>query len=142
MANKYLHPDVYDKGLDGLLAVAQAGNLRIVVLSAFTNVYAEASALYTGSGAAKRLSDLGVVGVADLTKQNRAGGGREVLVAPKTVLAAATISGNPDLHWALLDVGVGSQRVLTVFEETSDRPITAGDPLNIPARAVGFGPPA
>lgn len=138
---KYFHPDLMDKGLQELKTVAQAGNLRLVLLSQGSSVVSECRTLYDGGAGKYRLSNEVTVNNADITLQNRTGGGREAAIIAKSGTAAATIGGTPDLHVALLDVTAGQERVLFVTDETSNQPITSGNPINFPAFAPGFSNP-
>lgn len=85
MGQKYMHPDVMDKGLQEIQNAATAANLEFILIAAYTTTPAEVTGLFSLADTAnKRLSDRVAVASGDLTLQNRAGGGRELAVAQKT----------------------------------------------------------
>lgn len=129
MATKRLHADLRDNGLQELIDVATAGNLRLAVCEGDPATYADASSTL-------RVTDAVTVAVGDLTLQNIGAesgdfAGREVAVAAKSDVNVTTTTGaTPDLTVVLYDV-LGS-RLLVVNEETSNQALTSGNTVNIP----------
>lgn len=134
---------VYDNGLSGIIsraAAASPSDLKLVVCSAAPASFAEASTLHDGTPGKFRVSDEIELLSGDLTLQDRAGGGREIVVAAKTGQVSVTLAAGNDLHVAIYDSA--NSILVAVTDETTDQALTAGNPLNLPSFALGFGAPA
>lgn len=124
----YLHPDVFDYGLNVFVSAANGNKLRMALCAGNPANFSEVNNLYpTG----KRLSDLvafasGEVTLGDVT------GGRAANFPAKTGTAQASVTG-ADLTVALVDITSGSEKLLAVLEETTNQPITSGNSINFPA---------
>lgn len=135
----YVHPDICDKGLNEIKAVATAGNLRLIVFAGQPASVTEARTLYDGTAGKTRLTPEVSIAIGDLTHQNSAGGGRELVIAAKSTTWAATRAAG-DLRYGLVDVAAGLERLLWVEQETSDQATTNGNPVNIPSFKITLEP--
>lgn len=118
---KWYHPDVLDKGL---VEIAAKGNsIRLLKTYAAGDSYAVVNGTNTICSAAMTGTDF--------TLQNQGVNGREQAVGAKTGTASAGSGATPDLHVAIVDTV--NSIVLVVTDETSDREVLNGDPINFPA---------
>lgn len=134
---------VYDNGLNSIISRAAASspsNLKMVLCSQAPANYAEASTLYDGSAGKYRVSDEIELLQSDLTLQDKAGGGREIVVAAKSGTLQATLSAGNDLHIAIYDASAPGTLVC-VTDETTDQALTSGNPMNIPSFKIGMASP-
>lgn len=74
----------------------------------------------------------------DFTIANN-GAGRKVSHAAKEGSATATTNGANDLHIAYLDTN--GSKVLAITDETSNQPLTSGNPVVFPALELKFNAP-
>lgn len=114
---KYAHPDVLDNGP----AYVKANATRMLLLSGYA-----AGDNYATVVAAK-LAEV-TIAPSDMTLTNNGAGRRLVGPTGKQATVSAS-SASPDLHVAFTD-GVG--KVLLVLDETSNQPITSGNPITFP----------
>lgn len=134
MAIQLLHNDIRDYGLTQLSDPAHwnGGTLTLVVCATFPSTRAGALTLLSSGG--KRVSNEIALVASEVLLGDRAGGGREVVIAPKTGTVAAVTTGQ-DLYYALCD----GARLLVVWDEPTDQILSVvGNKLDIPALKVGF----
>lgn len=127
--SKYAHPDVLDNGL----AYIKANANKMVLLSAYTSVYATAVG-------ANLLAEVAMT-PADYTLAGADGAARTLTTAAgkSDTAANASASGAPDLHIAFVDTV--NSKVLWVTDETSNQAITAGNPVAFPQLVYTSGQP-
>jgi hypothetical protein len=116
---KYAHIDVLDGGLN----VIKNSCTKMILLSAYTTNFTTATTTNLVAEVAMTSTDFTIAG-AD-------GAARVLTVASGKSDSAANASalGTPDLHIAFVD----ASRVLWVTDETSNQPVTAGNPVNFPS---------
>lgn len=136
MATKFLHTDIYDKGLNEFSAVATAGNLRLIICAGTPANVTEARTLYDGSAGKARLSNEITVNAADITLSGTTT--RTATFAAKSGTFAATKAAG-DLSYVLVDINT-TPRLLYVGEETTDQAVTNGNAFNLPSFTISFGP--
>ncbi len=114
---KWVHADVLDGGLNGIKLSA----LKMILIS----TYAAGDSYATVQ--ANKLAEVAVAS-ADFTL-GTSGSNRTLTSATKSANASAG-SATPNLHIAFTN---NVDKVLWVTDETSDQPITNGNPVNFPA---------
>lgn len=135
MAKSY-HNDVFDNGLSAIVSATT----KLTLCKAIPTTYTEANNLPSDTPAGFKVGEV-VLATPDKVLANKAGGGREITTAAKASggnVLASTL-GSDDLHFAIIDT-VGS-RLLAVTDETSNQPLTLGNPINFPSLKFGFTPP-
>lgn len=120
---KYVHPDIFDKGLEEVVNNCDA----MMLIDSYTP--GDSYAIIES----RSVCDVIMAG-GDFTLQTFGTDEREIEVAAKSGTAKADSPLTPDLHVALMD-GVNS-RVLVVANETSDQPVSIGNPVDFPAWIV------
>lgn len=120
MAGKFVHKDVFDRGLEEVKN--NANQMSLITSFAPGDAYALV--------ASRSVCDIAMT-AADLIINNYGTTERKIDVAAKQGTASAASPVSSDLHIALLDT-VG-QRVMAVADETSDQPVTSGNPVAFPA---------
>lgn len=124
---------VFDNGLNHVIG---NGN-KLVLVKGIPTTYTDANNLDTDVPAGIKVAEEALAG-GDYTLADRVGGGREVTVAAKSGVTALDGSqASDDLHVAVLDTV--AQRVLVLTDEATNQPITAGNPINIPAFSFYLG---
>jgi hypothetical protein len=124
---KYLHPDVLD---GGLLAI-QNNTTKMILLSAGTSDF-------TAATTTNKIAEVTMTS-GDFTITNSAGTSRTLATtATKEVNATISALGTPDLHVAF----VSGSKVLFVTDETTNQPITAGNPITFPIVSLVSNQPA
>ena len=126
---KWFHQDVFDNGLNDI--VSNANVLHVVsTYSAgdnYATVVGNSVTNYALAGGDKVLAAHNTTG-------------RKVTIAAKSGNnATASTSGTPDLHFVLVDTV--NSKVVAATDETSDQPITAGNPVSTPAFEFQFVQP-
>jgi len=117
---KWTHTDVLDNGLN---EIVNNGDVLHVI-----SAYAAADNYATVTG--NSVANYSLAG-GDKTLAAHATTGRKVTIGAKSGNNATATAASPDLHLAVVD-SVNS-KVLYVTDETSDQPITSGNPVNTPA---------
>ena len=112
----YAHPDT----LDGGLLFIKNNATRMILISAYTNVYV--TALSTALATV-------VIAPTDLIITT-SGANRLLTVASGKTATASATAGAGDLHIAFTD---NVSKVLWVIDETTNQPITLGNTVNFPA---------
>lgn len=115
---KWVHSDVLDGGLNAI----KNGATRMLLLSGY--VAGDSYAVVTAAAL-----NAGVVMAAGDFTLGTSGSNRTLTTATKSQNASAS-SATPNLHIAFTD---GTAKVLWVTDETSDQPITNGNPISFPA---------
>lgn len=116
---KFAHSDVLDGGLNAIKNNAT----KMLLLSAYA--FGDSYATVTGN----KLAEVAMTS-ADFTLAS-SGNNRTLTSATKSANATAGASGSPDLHVAFVDAT--NSKVLWVTDETSNQPITSGNPVDFPA---------
>lgn len=116
---KAFHSSVYDDGLNTI----KNSCTKIIACNGVPNIadYAATLALACGEVA---------VTAGDFTIADNAGG-RKISHAATEGAATATTDGSEDMHLAYLDVT--GTTVLAITDETTDQPLTSGNPIVFPA---------
>lgn len=124
---KFAHQDVLDGGLNAI----RDNVTQVRLLSAYT---------FGDSFATVNTNTLATAAMVsgDFTISS-SGNNRRVTAASKTATAAASAGGTPNLHVAY--VNQTTSKVLWVTDETSDQPITSGNPVTFPAAVYEQGQP-
>lgn len=118
---KWVAPAVLDDGLNSIKA--NATQMRLLSAYAAGDSYATVNA--------NTLATVAMTS-ADYSLGNGASSSRTLTVASgKTATASASASGTPDLHIAF--VNSAGSTVYWVTDETSNQPITSGNPVAFPA---------
>lgn len=132
---KLFHNDVFDSGLSAV----NANGTKMVLCTQPPTTFAEANNLGSDTPAGFKVAEV-TLAPADLPIADRTGGGREITVAAKPGVTALDNSlATDDLHIAILDVA--NSKLLVVTDETTDQPITSGNPINFPSFKFGFPDP-
>lgn len=137
MATKFLHPDIYDRGLNEFTTVATANNLRLIICAGTPANVTEARTLFDGTAGKARLSNEITVASGDITLTGSAT--RTATFAAKSGTFAATRAAG-DLSFVLVDINTSTPRLLYVGEETTDQAVTNGNTFNLPSFTISFGP--
>jgi hypothetical protein len=120
MMAKFIHQDVMDRGLTEI--VNNANQMSLITGYAVGDAYAVAIA--------KSVCNV-AMGPADMVTGPFGTNERKIDVAAKTGTASSSSPVTPDLHIALVDTA--GSRILAVADETSDQPVTNGNPINFPS---------
>lgn len=115
---KWVHQDVLDGGLNAI----KNGAVKQLLISA----YAAGDSYATVT--ANKLAEVAMV-AGDYTIASSGSNRQLTTAAGKSANASASAGGTPDLHIAFTD---GAAKVLWVTDETSNQPITSGNPVNFP----------
>ena len=118
--SRYAHPDVLDNGI----AYIKANCNKVILTDVYSSVYA------TVNGSAK-VAEAGLV-TGDFTLSGADGAAR-VLTAALTGKsggnALKAVADGTNMHLAFVDTA--ASKVLYVIEESSNQPITSGNPISI-----------
>jgi len=124
---KSFHNDIFDDGLNA----AKTNANKMVLCKQPPTTFNEANNLDTDGIPGFKVAEIAMV-AGDYTVQDRAGGGRECVIAAKAAGNALDNSlVSDDLHFALIDTV--NSKLLVVNDETTDQVITLGNPVNIPS---------
>ncbi len=124
---KYLHPDVLD---GGLLAIKN-GTTKMILLSA-------GSSDFTTVTTTNKIAEVAMTST-DFNITDSASNSRTLATtAAKDGEATVSALGTPDLHVAF----VSGTKVLFVTDETTNQPITSGNPVTFPVISVVANQPA
>ena len=133
---KYAHADVLDGGLNAL----KNGANEMWLVKAY--VAKDSYATVNGKKIASVAMD-NVDPTTDYTIAGVDGAARVLTTAVKSATASGSsvgAVGGDDLHIAFVDTV--NSKVLYVTDETSDQPITSGNPVNFPSLTYTSGQPA
>ena len=124
----YLHPDIFDNGLTEL---SSGTSMSIVVCDGAPTTRDEASNMLSDTGF--RVSNEIALDAEDITLESITDG-RQAAIAEQTGNVKEDSTDTPELWVAIYD----DTRLLVVTDETSDQPLTADNPLTIPAFNVSI----
>lgn len=88
---KLFDDQLFDDGLNTIVTAAAGPNLKLVLTSEDPTTRAGAATLHDGGGTNVRVSDEIAIASGDVTLQDRAGGGREIVIAAKSGTVAINI---------------------------------------------------
>jgi hypothetical protein len=135
MANKWIHPDVFDNGLGTMATLCATKTLQLKVIKAYA--VADSYATVTGNIVASHAINLAAGDFVITTPGGT--NNRMVTVAAKGVTFSADTGATPDTHVAI--VNTTDSKVLAVWDETGDAVIATGEVRNVPAQTITFQMP-
>lgn len=117
---RYAHPDFLDNGL----AYLKANCNKVILTDSYTTVYATVNGSAKVAEAALVTGDFAIAG---------ADGAARVLTATLTGKSAGNalkaVADGTNMHLAFVDTA--NSKVLYVTEESTDQPITSGNPIQL-----------
>jgi hypothetical protein len=135
MANKWIHPDLFDNGLGSLATLCATKTLQLWVTKAYA--VADSYSTVTVNKVAAHAVNL-VAGDFAITTPGGTNN-RMVTVLTKGVIFSADTGATPDTHVAL--VNTTDSKVLAIWDETGDSVIVTGEVRNVPAQTITYQQP-
>jgi len=126
-----------DKGLEAVsVSTNWTGTLKLAICRTEPTTLEHATNA-EGNLTGKRVTDAWVVPAVNVTLADRVAGGREVTIPAQAAAAngSANTTAGDDLWYALYD----DATLYQTFNESSDKAINSGDPVDFGQIKLGFG---